>query len=373
MRVAYEATALLGNRTGVGEFCVGALRSLADIEDLELVAFAMSFRRRHLLKGELPQNIEFSDWIMPARPLHALWKRVDLPPIELWSRKIDLVHGTNFVTPPAIRAAKVITVHDLTTLRFPEICNPPTLVFPHMIRRAIASGALIHTPSEYVRGEVLENFDIHPDRVIAIHHGIPLDSSESAFDGGSAVPGLEDKRFILGLGTIEPRKDFPLLVRAFDSLAEQFGDLTLVIAGQDGWGSDQLTKEISRSSAKQRIVKLGYVSAGQRQWLLRNASVFVYPSVYEGFGFPPLEAMASGTAVVASRAGSLPEVLGEKAAKLFDVGDQHGLEQSLAELLSNDVVRDRYVEAGKTHSEQFSWGRCASELASVYRLAVQSK
>lgn len=369
LRIAYEATALLGNRTGVGEFCYGALNALADIDDFEITAFAMSFRRRHLLKTELPPKVRFGDWIMPARPLNSLWQRVDMPPLELWSGGIDVVHGTNFIVPPTLKAAKVITVHDLTTVRFPEICNPPTLVYPHMIRRAIASGALLHTPSEYVRDEVLDYFDIEPERVVAVHHGIPLDWIDFDQEKAPSLPNLVGRRFVLGLGTIEPRKDFPLLVRAFDELSTEYNDVDLVIAGQDGWGSDQLEAEISRSSHRNKIFKMGYVSPSTRKWLLTNASVFAYPSVYEGFGFPPLEAMALGTPVVASRAGALPEVLGGNAARLFDVGDQGELERSLADLLSSETVRANYAEAGKLRAKDYSWTHCATGLASLYRSA----
>lgn len=371
MKVAYEATALLGNRTGVGEFCYGALKALANLDELELTAFAISYRRRHLLQEHLPENVACGNWIMPARPLHKLWKLSEYPPIELWSRKVDLVHGTNFVVPPAMKAARVVTVHDLTTLRFPQICNPPTLVFPEMIRRAVESGAFVHTPSEFVRAEVIQNFNIEPDRVMAIHHGIPVLSDSRTLAEDAEVSGLLGKRFLLAMGTVEPRKDFPLLVRAFDKIAGKFPDLYLIIAGQDGWGSPQLSDQIDNSDFASRIIRLGYVNSATRNWLMKNAEVFVYPSVYEGFGFPPLEAMAFGTPVVSSMAGSLPEVLGKDSALMFDPGDQSKLEMFLDELLSDDEIRAKYSQAGRSHSLHFSWEKCGQGLLFLYRSAME--
>lgn len=371
MKVAYEATALLGNRTGVGEFCYGALEALANMDELDVTAFAISYRRRHLLEEHLPANVAFGNWIMPARPLHKLWKRSEFPPVELWSGRIDLVHGTNFVVPPAKSAVRVVTVHDLTTLRFPEICNPPTLVFPEMIRRAAGSGAFIHTPSEFVRQEVIQNFHVDPDRVVAVHHGIPVLSHNRFVSEDAEVSALLGKRFLLAMGTIEPRKDFPLLVRAFGKIAGEFPDIHLVIAGQDGWGSTQLSEEIEKSKYVARIIRLGYVNPATRSWVMKNAETFVYPSVYEGFGFPPLEAMTFGTPVISSTAGSLPEVLGQDSALMFPPGDQSKLETLLGELLSDDETRAKYSEAGRRHSLHFSWEKCGQGLLHLYRSAVE--
>ncbi|MDA8270466.1 MAG: glycosyltransferase family 1 protein [Actinomycetota bacterium] len=365
LKIAYEATALLGFRTGVGEFCYGALEALARVESIEVDAFAISFRRRHLLKGELPAHVGFKDWILPARPLHMMWERSNFPPLELWDRKVDVVHGTNFVVPPTRSAGKVVTVHDLTTLRFPELCDKATLIFPKMVQRAIDAGAFVHTPSKFVAEEVVEHFRVDPARVISIHHGIP----KLFFDAElaeSAVAPLSGRRFVLALGTIEPRKDLSLLVRAFDELSSSLPDLMLVIAGKDGWGADRLTSAIARLKSRSKIFRLGYVKPETRRWLLRNASVFVYPSIYEGFGFPPLEAMSVGTPVVSTNAGALREVLSRDSAVLVDSGDQEGLAAGIAKVVTDSSEASRLREAGIEHSRGFSWERCAAELASLY-------
>ena len=371
LRIAYEATALLGFRTGVGEFCYGALRALARIGSLDMNAFAISHRRRHMLKKELPPGVGFSDWIMPARPLHEMWKRSNFPPLELWDRKVDVVHGTNFVVPPTRSAGKVVTVHDLTTLRFPEMCDAATLVFPRMVQKAIDEGAFVHTPSRFVAQEVIENFRVDPAKVVAIHHGIPLVEPGADFGGGQMGP-LVGRRFVLALGTVEPRKDYPMLVRAFDEVVRHEPDLVLVIAGKDGWGSSDLTSAITAIKSRSKIFRLGYVTPAARQWLLKNATVFAYPSVYEGFGFPPLEAMALGTPVVSTNSGALAEVLSDACALLVDSGDLNGLATGIRRLVVNEAERARLSQAGLEHIHRFSWDLCASELESLYRLASRT-
>lgn len=368
LKIAYEATALLGYRTGVGEFCYAALEALARISSLEMKAFAISFRSRHHLKNELPAGVGFNDWIMPARPLHAIWERSDFPPLELWNRRIDVVHGTNFIVPPTRSAGRVVTVHDLTTLRYPELCDSATLVYPKMVQKAINGGAFVHTPSAFVAKEVIENFQVDPLKVVAIHHGIPqIDPGSDP--AGSEVGPLKGKRFVLALGTIEPRKDFPLLVRAFDEISSNIPDVVLVIAGRDGWGSQRLNSEISRVKSRSRIFRLGYVTPATRRWLLKNAALFVYPSIYEGFGFPPLEAMSLGTPVVSTNSGALAEILSRECAILVDSGDLNGLASGIQKLATDEVEAERLGNAGIKYVKRFSWERCANELASLYQLA----
>lgn len=370
LRLACEATALLGWRTGVGEFCYGALDALARIESIEVSAFAISYRRRRALMAELPPGVGFHDWIMPARPLHWMWQRSSFPPVEIWDRKVDVVHGTNFVVPPARHSGKVVTVHDLTTLRFPELCDESTLVFPKLVQRAIDAGAFIHTPSEFVAGEVVENFRVDPAGVIAVHHGIPIGDPILAPNQGVVGP-LVGRRFVLALGTVEPRKDFPLLAKAFEAVSQDDPDLLLVIAGRNGWGAESLSATIRRLKSRSKIFRLGYVNVETRQWLLRNAAVFVYPSLYEGFGFPPLEAMSVGTPVVSTRSGALAEVLSDESAVLVDSGDLDGLAAGIERVVLGEEVAQRLASAGKAHVGKFSWDRCAAGLHSIYRLASQ--
>jgi len=312
---------------------------------------------------------------MPARPLHALWARGDTPPIEWFLGATDVVHGTNFLVPPTRRAAAVVSVHDLTPLHHPELCNEATLAYPGLIRRALRRGAWVHTDSAFVANEVMEAFDADPSHVRVVHPGVPVlpvptESAAAAVLRGVLPGGIE--RYCLSIGTAEPRKDLPGLVRAFDVVAERQADVALILAGPPGWGEQALDVAIAGAAARERIVRTGWVTQPDLAALLARASVLAYPSLYEGFGFPPLQAMQAGVPVVATSAGSLPEVLGD-AARLVEPGDHDGLVEALARCLGDEGERHRLIAAGTSWSARYSWERCGEELEALYRDAAGSR
>jgi glycosyltransferase involved in cell wall biosynthesis len=372
LRVALDATPLLGTPTGVGVFCLGALRALGARPDLDVRAFAVSWRRREGIGTHLPPGVAAAQRPMPARPLHALWGRGGWPPVEWFIGPIDVVHGTNFVVPPTRRAAEVVSVHDLTPLHHPELCNPATLAYPGLIRRALRRGAWVHTDSAFVAGEVVDAFGADPARVRAVAPGVPplpdiAPAEARALVGPFLPPGVT--RYLLAIGTAEPRKDLPGLVRAFDRVAGRHGDLALVLAGPPGWGEESLTAAVDGARAGARVVRTGWLEPSALAALLQGASVLAFPSLYEGFGFPPLEAMSAGVPVVATRAGSLPEVLGD-GAFLVDAGDDDALVDALERVLDDPVLRQRLVAAGAARAASFSWERCGEGLSGLYRDAA---
>jgi len=372
LRVALDATPLLGRPTGVGVFCQGALEGLAGRPGLAVQAYAVSWRRRGGIDRHLPTGVGAAQRPMPARPLHALWGRTSMPPLEWFIGPVDVVHGTNFVVPPTRRAAAVVSVHDLTPLHHPELCNPATLAYPGLIRRAVGRGAWVHTDSAFVAAEVVEAFGVGPERVRVVHPGVPplpLLDPESARRLVEPLLPPPGRRFLLAVGTAEPRKDLPGLVRAFDIVAAGHDDVALVLAGPPGWGEADLAAAVAGAAARARIVRTGWVEDDLRAALLARASVLAYPSLYEGFGFPPLEAMRAGVPVVATRAGSLPEVLGD-AAVLVEPGDHEALAAALARVLHDDDLRRGLVEAGTARAAGFTWARCALGLEQLYRDAA---
>ena len=362
LRVALDATPLIGARTGVGAFTLHAIEALTADRQLDLCAFALTWRGRRQLHELLPRGVRPVRRPMAARPLRMAWLRMDAPAIENWTGPVDVVHGTNFVVPPSRRAARVVTVHDLTAVRFPALCTPATLQYPHLLRRAILRGAWVHTPSTFVADEVIERLGADPGRVVAIASGVPPVASADP-SNGRRVAGAD--RYILTIGTIEPRKDHAALVRAFDRVADRDDDIHLVVAGIDGWGTDTFVATMQRARHRDRIVRLGYVDDATRSALLRGATAFAFPSVYEGFGFPPLEAMQVDVPVVATAVGSLPEVLGD-AALLVVPGDDEALADGLARVLGDDDLRARLRDAGRNRARTLSWRACAEGLAALY-------
>ncbi len=315
---------------------------------------------------------------------------MDWPPIEYWTGPVHVVHGTNFVVPPSRNAKRLVSVHDLTPVRFPEFCTPDTLRYPALIRRAIDHGSHVHVDSAFVGQELMEWSGIGADRVHVAHLGIPNQvagdgyaterprsetsaTERQAPEHPGSVSITDGRPYLLSLGTIEPRKNVPSLVRAFAMIADQFPDICLVIAGGEGWDGGALSRAIEGvpGMIRERIIRVGYVSATDRSELLRNAEVFAYPSIYEGFGLPPLEAMQSSVPVVSTTAGSLPEVLGA-AAVLVEPRNDEALAEGILRVLTDSSFRQGCVEAGRANVERFAWAKCAATLTDVYRTLARS-
>jgi glycosyltransferase involved in cell wall biosynthesis len=190
-------------------------------------------------------------------------------------------------------------------------------------------------------------------------------STTAGGDAGRGRARAGADRYVLALGQIEPRKNLPMLVRAFDVVAAADPDLALVVAGPDGWDGERFAAACAAAAHGDRVHRLGYVSDADRRDLLAGCSVFAYPSIYEGFGHPPLEAMQAGVPVVAARAGSLPEVLGD-AAFFADPRDLDDLAGALTRVLTDDALRTELVERGHDRTARYQWPAAAGEFAELY-------
>ncbi|MEY2432687.1 MAG: hypothetical protein QOC92_2412 [Acidimicrobiaceae bacterium] len=364
MRLAFDVTSLHDRRTGVGAFTSEVLARVAQHDDIDVIGYSASWRGRgRVLDDLVPPGVAVATRPMAAQPLRQLWRRVDWPPITWWTGKVDIVHGPNFVVPPARGATELVTVHDLTFVRYPELCTRDVLQYADLIPRALRRGAHVHAVSEFVAEEVIDVFAVHSDRVHVVANGVdPIGAGDA--DAGRRFAG--SNRYVLALGTIEPRKDFPLLVDAFDALAGDEPDVRLVVAGQDGWGTDKFEAALARARHRDRVVRPGFVDDRTRADLLAGASVFAYPSRYEGFGLAPLEAMAAGTPVVTTRTGALPQVLGD-AAVFVEPGDSRALTEALVTLLGDAAGRDQLVAKGHDQAARYSWDACAEGVVRLYR------
>lgn len=367
LRVAFDVTALHDARTGVGVVTQELLTRLAARDRVEVIAYSVSWRGRRQIAGLVPEGVRVVKRPMAARPMRQAWRRMSFPPIEWWTGEVDVVFGPNFVVPPARWAARVALVHDLTAWRFPQLCTADTRQYPGLVGRAVATGAHVITPSQAVAEEVVSIVGARPDRVHPVHwgavHGAIGDRAAGRWTAGA-------ERYVLSLGTIEPRKDHALLVEAFDKAAARDTTLHLVVVGQNGWGVDRYNAAVATAVHRDRIIRLGYVDDFTRADLVASATVFAYPSVYEGFGLPPLEALAAGIPVVATAAGALPEVLGDSAF-LVPPGDGRALTNALAAAagLDNDA-RMRVAEKGRRQAAKFSWEKAADGVFAALTAAV---
>ena len=355
---AIDATPLLGVRTGVGASVAGFITAVASDSGVDVVGYGLSAAAGRSLAGALPHAARAGRSVpIPATLLLRTWARFDHPVVERWTGPVDVVHGTNFVVPPARRAARLVTVHDLTPVRFPELCTPSSLRYPGLIRRALEQGASVHAVSQSVAHEIVDHFHVDAARVHVIHNGLtPLPAPLPRHD--------TEPPYILAIGTVEPRKGLPDLVAAFDRIADSIPDVHLKIAGPPGWGDDALDAGLRDARHPSRIHRVGWVE--DRSTLIAGARLLAYPSLYEGFGLPPLEAMSLGVPVVATSAGAIPEVVGD-AALLVAPRDGAALAEALLVVATDATTRARLIAAGTEQVALFTWERAGRQLAALYR------
>jgi glycosyltransferase involved in cell wall biosynthesis len=361
LRVALDATPLLGRPTGIGRYVAGLAGGLAALPDppaVTLVAFTFRGARDvPPLGGARVAGRRF-----PARLLQALWSRTDLPPVEWIAGRADVVHGTNFVLPPARRAAGVLTIHDLAYDRFPETVTPDVLRYRELVPRALRRGAVVVTVSRTVAEEVVERYRLPAERVVVTVNGV--DPAFAAADPPGpqerAALGLPE-RYLLFAGNREPRKGLPALLagyarlRAADPLVPP-----LVLAGPAGWGAPVGTAPGVRLA--------GYLPDQALRRVVSGAAALVFPSRYEGFGLPPLEALACGVPAVVSDLPVLREVLAGHATYV-PVGDPEALAAALAAVLGDDGGPAARA-ARRAHAATFTWARCAAATRGAYEVAL---
>jgi len=354
LRVGFDTGPLFGARSGIGLAVQEMHDALAQRDDVQLLPYVLSLRSRPTPPvRRLP---------LPAAVAHGCWAHTDHPRVDRWLRDAQVVHGTNYVVPPS-RLPRIVSVYDCWFMRNPENAGATVHRAGQVLRRAVAGGAVVHASSEATADAVR---DLLPGAAVHTVHlaALPL----TAPSAHAPIADLSGRPYIVAIGTLERRKNLPRLVQAFGSIAAAHGDLQLVLAGAEGDDRGEIHAAVDAlgPSVAHRVLFTGRVDDAVRSWLLRNASVLAYPSLDEGFGFPLLDAMQAGVPVVASNAGSIPEVAGD-AALLSPPGDVDALAANLTMALNSQSVRAHLIASGATRVQQFSWERCAAELVALYR------
>lgn len=351
-RVALDGTPLLGRRTGVGRY-VGELVRRLPRHDLDVRLTAFTWRTG----GRPDLGVPWRHRPAPARLLRAAWLRAGWPTGELLSGRVEVFHGTNFVLPPLRRAAGVVTVHDLTFLRYPEAVAAASLAYRDLVPAAVRRAARVLTPSQAVAAEVAAEYGLPAERVVATPLGVDPAWASAAPPAPAerARLGLPE-RYVLFVGTREPRKDLRTLVDAHRAAGA--GVPPLVLVGPAGWGA--------AADLPPDVVLPGWLPEEDLRSTVAGADVVVLPSRYEGFGLPVLEALACGRPVVCSDLPVLREVGGD-LCRYAAVGDVDAFAQALL-----DVGADPGDPAPRrARAEAFTWQRCAALTVEAYRVAAQ--
>ncbi len=309
-----------------------------------------------------------------SRPVvRILWEQV-IQPFALRKERVDLLHALAFVTPLLSPCPSVVTIYDLSFLLYPESLRRSRRFYLGLFTRLSARRARrIIAISKSTKRDVVRLLRVPPNKVDVVYCGTDKafrllpEAQVSAFRSRRGLP----ERFVLFVGTIEPRKNITGLIEAFASL--RLGDhapLKLVIGGAKGWFYRDVFARVRELDLEDEVLFPGYIPAGELPLWYNAAELFVYPSLYEGFGLPPLEAMACGTPVVAANTSSLPEVVGE-AGMLVDPLDVEGLAEAMRRVLNDETLRQEMRERGLRRAQDFSWTKTAKGTAQVYQRAME--
>ena len=371
MRIALDGFPLSSPKTGIGHYTLQLARALAEISPGDNFELLSPFPFCDSVVQEL-QQAPIANLVLnhaQAAAFRRRWWALGLP-LFLRQNSFDLFHGTNYEVPLWQRRRNVLTIHDLSLMLHPQY-HEPRLVrrsrrrLPLMIR----SAAKIIAVSESMKRELCEHLKIEPERIAVTPEAPrenfrPLPLSET-----NAIRqrlGIEAD-FILAVGTIEPRKNLLTLVRAIDQIVRTTAlRPQLVIAGGEGWLMDQLYSFIAQSSSAERVRFIGYTTDDELRALYSSCRISVYPSWYEGFGLPPLEAMACGAPVIASRIPAIEETVG-RVAVLIDPTNVAELANTIMQLWNDERQRAQLSEAGLRHAAEFTWQRTARLTLDVYR------
>jgi glycosyltransferase involved in cell wall biosynthesis len=360
MRIVVDVTPLSRPRTGIGNYFRGMLAGLAEAGAgrHELVAFGPSGPRgRKRIRSSLdgvPLDLRLP--LMPrAHAWRVAWSRLGRPAIERFVGPLDVFHFSDWMYPPQRGGLRATTIHDLVPLRFPDWVEPATVRMhgPKYVHAAQTCDR-IFVNSAFTAGEVVELLGVEAERVVVAHPGIDpgfRPDNDRADLGGP---------YVLAVGTLEPRKNLPALAEAFALVRRRHPELTLAIAGLEGWED--------RPLAAEGIRLLGYVPDDELARLYRGAAAFAYPSSFEGFGMPVVEALASGVPTVVSTHRSLDEASGDAALRA-DPGDPRAFAAALEWALeAGSQVRER----GLAHAARFTWRACGEAVLAGYESALRN-
>jgi glycosyltransferase involved in cell wall biosynthesis len=374
MKIAINAILVNNESTGVGNY----IQCLADGLDRTFEPRNTTiniFRRSDVECGAGWRRIQSTAVRLAwrSRIVRIGWEQCILPG-EL-TRNYDVLHAPAYVAPVAARVPVVLTVHDTIALEQPDLCSRANglhyrLLMPSSVRRA----ARVIVPTKWVRSRVVQRLPEAGKKTVVIHEGV-----RELFRATPDRNQIDDVRrefrlrgrTILFVGNLEPKKNLGKLLAAFNRLRERFPDVQLVLAGRTGWRARNLVETIRAQRESGCIVMTGYISTERLRALYHAADAFAFPSTVEGFGIPPLEAMACGIPVVTSTAGAIAEVVGDSALTV-DPFDVEGLARALGAVLESSSLRSELREKGLARSREFSWDSAAKQTLEVYREAVRA-
>jgi len=361
VRIGFDATILTRPLTGVGVYTARLVEALARTARFDEV-FIFAHKPLFGLSDELPVNI-----VSRRSPNAHIFVQFILPRL-LKEYDIDVLHGPNFYLPLISKTPSVVTVHDLSAQLFPEQHSHKHRLSQKLLRPSLKKADRIIAVSEATARDIEGFWSGVKNKVKIVYNGIDSDFKPASDDKISKIRKQYrlPEKFVLFVGTLEPRKNVARLVEAYSDARDNLDGAKLVIAGGKGWLFDEIFTKVEKLGISDEVLFTGYIPREDLPALYSAAEVFCYPSLYEGFGFPPLEAAACGTPVLTSNRSSIPEIMND-AALLVNPESIEEISRGLVRLFRDDGLRKDLIERGQERASMFNWKKTALKTLAIYK------
>jgi len=384
LKVVVDATPIRHNPSGIGLYAFNLINSLNDLQTQEDFQLGISYQPslKNWMFGNLVAPEKFKDYsnlyLLPIpvtiSNLLAKYRNPIIPYLERFLGQPDLVHGTDNVVYPCQNSLKVMTIFDLTFIKYPAYASSIVRTYSSRVKQCLKWTDLVITISQSSKNDIVEYLGIDPNCIyvtyLASRYGAGYLSSEFTQKLQYTIDYDFTKPYILFVSTIEPRKNINNLILAFNLLKNHAQiEHQLILIGKKGWNYQPIFAAIESSPWKQDIHHLDYLSDELVALFYSKADAFVYPSHYEGFGLPVLEAMTLGTPVITSNTSSLPEVVGD-AALMVDPNSPCQIAEAILRVIGDSSLRDELIQKGKERGKLFSWEKTARETLKAYKLVM---
>jgi glycosyltransferase involved in cell wall biosynthesis len=381
MTIAFDIRPIVKKqKTGIGFAAYWTIRSIQSLYDennfvLNFFAFGNKIKiKKRIESVKSNKTILNGCFYFPDTLFRALSIIFPVPYSKFFRKYSDLTHFFDFVVPFGVRGKKILTVHDMSFFAYPKETRLRTkLLLKIYIKMSCKRADKIVTVSEFSKKEIIKYLNISPDKIHVVPNGV---NTEKYFPikNNDSIKSVKEKysinnKYFLYLGTLEPRKNIVRLLEAYKKLKTSEDIPDLILAGKKGWLYRDIFECIHRLKLEKSVIYIGYLSDDDIVPIICGAIAFLFPSLYEGFGMPPLEAMACGTPVLTSNVSSLPEIVGD-AALLVDPQNVDDIYEKLKMLVSNDDLRNKLIRRGLERASIFSWDNAAAKMMELYEKVV---
>lgn len=385
MNIAFDAQPLIdAQKTGIGFCQAGLTESIVHLypqNQYELLFFCY--------KAEQEKTARLAHWVsnrvslrkckwFPGSLYRLLWNFIPIPYRWFFGKKAQITHFFNYHVPPGVSGKKIATVHDMCYKAFPDTVRFKTKIMLAMsLKKSCKRADKIITDSQFSKNEIIKYLHIDPDQIIVVPCGVDCVNFRPNTDKQKADEVKQKhnitRSYFFYLGTLEPRKNIERFIKAYALLKQKKADIPLlVLSGRKGWMYESIFQLVLQLQLQNDVIFTGYVEDKEAPILLSDAVAFIFPSLYEGFGMPPLEAMACGTPVLTSNSSSLPEVVGD-AAILVDPYSVDQIAAGMERLATDSDLRKELSKKGLERAKQFTWERSATMLMAIYQSLVEEQ